>query len=557
MSAPIFDLAQAAPARTLRAEVCIIGSGPVGLTLARALAERGHSVVVLEQGPEVAEIRTRPAGLAYDRSEYRGADLGRAFGFGGTSCAWGGQLLPIRPSEMAARPGQAVPAWPIPFEAIDGRYSQIERWTGVEALPFDLRYAESVGHPLAGLDWEGFAPRFSKWIPFRGRNLGAAWRPALASSGLVQCWINASARQWAGSNASRRIERVTALSGNGHRLTVEAGAVVVAAGALETARLAFEMTEQTGIIDPRSMPLLGRFLHDHLSLRVARVEVLDHRRFMAFFSPSFSGNTMRSLRLELDPRLAEREALPPFYGHFVSEAPEDSGFAALRDVLRGFQQRRARMVLSGALRIPGALPGVAELLWWRLARRRLAFPRGPGLYLHLDVEQAPQRRNRVYGGEKDGPLSRRTCRVDWEPDLDPGSIADIASSHIARFWARNKLQRIARLEFVDRARLRAEWPTNLYDIYHPAGTMRMASSPDDGVVDADALIHGTGNAYVAGSAVFPSMGAANPTFTAMALALRLADRLSPPVRAAGAARDRASPSPPEAANRSAAPVLAK
>jgi choline dehydrogenase-like flavoprotein len=38
-------------------------------------------------------------------------------------------------------------------------------------------------------------------------------------------------------------------------------------------------------------------------------------------------------------------------------------------------------------------------------------------------------------------------------------------------------------------------------------------------------VHGTSNVYVAGSSVFPSMGAANPTFTAMALALRLADHI--------------------------------
>jgi choline dehydrogenase-like flavoprotein len=285
------------------------------------------------------------------------------------------------------------------------------------------------------------------------------------------------------------------------------------------------MDEQTGLIDARAKPQLGRYLHDHLSLRVARVEVLDWRRFMELFAPAFTGNTMRSLRVELDPGIALREGLPPFYAHFVAEAPQDSGFAALRDLLRGLQQRRASAALRGALRLPRALPGVAEIAWWRLARRRLAFPRGPGLYLHLDVEQAPCRDNRVYGGDRVGSMARRTCRVDWEPDLDPGAIAQVAGAHLAKFWSRNNLQRVARLAFVDAARLRAAWPTNLYDIYHPAGTMRMAATADAGVVDADARIFGTENLYVAGSAVFPSMGAANPTFTAMALALRMADRL--------------------------------
>jgi choline dehydrogenase-like flavoprotein len=50
----------------------------------------------------------------------------------------------------------------------------------------------------------------------------------------------------------------------------------------------------------------------------------------------------------------------------------------------------------------------------------------------------------------------------------------------------------------------------------------MSIDPAHGVVDVNLKVHGTSNVYVAGSSVFPSMGAANPTFTAMALALRLA-----------------------------------
>jgi choline dehydrogenase-like flavoprotein len=50
----------------------------------------------------------------------------------------------------------------------------------------------------------------------------------------------------------------------------------------------------------------------------------------------------------------------------------------------------------------------------------------------------------------------------------------------------------------------------------------MSLDSKTGVVDPNLLVHGTSNAFVAGSAVFPSLGAANPTFTAMALGLRLA-----------------------------------
>jgi choline dehydrogenase-like flavoprotein len=53
----------------------------------------------------------------------------------------------------------------------------------------------------------------------------------------------------------------------------------------------------------------------------------------------------------------------------------------------------------------------------------------------------------------------------------------------------------------------------------------MSASSATGVVDADCRVHGLSNLYVAGSSVFPSSGAANPTLTIVQLALRLADRL--------------------------------
>ena len=58
------------------------------------------------------------------------------------------------------------------------------------------------------------------------------------------------------------------------------------------------------------------------------------------------------------------------------------------------------------------------------------------------------------------------------------------------------------------------------------GTTRMHADPAYGVVDADCRVHGIDNLYVTGSSVFPTGGCANPTLTAVALALRLAEHLA-------------------------------
>jgi len=58
------------------------------------------------------------------------------------------------------------------------------------------------------------------------------------------------------------------------------------------------------------------------------------------------------------------------------------------------------------------------------------------------------------------------------------------------------------------------------------GTTRMHDSPTMGVVDRNSRVHGISNLYVAGSSVFPTVGANFPTITIAALALRLGGHIA-------------------------------
>ena len=65
----------------------------------------------------------------------------------------------------------------------------------------------------------------------------------------------------------------------------------------------------------------------------------------------------------------------------------------------------------------------------------------------------------------------------------------------------------------------------MVDTYHMMGGLRMGVDPAASVVDADLKVHGLQNLHIASCAVFPSGGSSNPTFTLMALTLRLANHL--------------------------------
>jgi hypothetical protein len=61
--------------------------------------------------------------------------------------------------------------------------------------------------------------------------------------------------------------------------------------------------------------------------------------------------------------------------------------------------------------------------------------------------------------------------------------------------------------------------------WHHMGTTRMSNDPNTGVVNADCRVHGIQNLFIAGSSCFTTGSAVNPTYTIVALSIRLADHI--------------------------------
>ncbi len=243
--------------------------------------------------------------------------------------------------------------------------------------------------------------------------------------------------------------------------------------------------------------LAGRFLHDHLSFRMARVHIRDHSGFQRLFAPIFVGETMRSLRMELSSDFLSQENLPALYAHFLFRASAASGFAVVRDVLRGLQRGHVRSALSEAARLPAAIPEIAALLAERYLRRRLLFPeQGRGLSTVRFRNRRRAEISECMWITMRHPSAASCTSLGISAAIRCGSRAAFQQA-IAHFWSSNNLDRIAHLEFAGFEHEAGLQPDNVHDLYHPAGTVRMSLDSAQGVVDADLRVHGTSNAYVA------------------------------------------------------------
>src|SRR5688572_12088295 len=101
----ITDARQVYPSAPVSAEVCIIGGGAAGITLALELAERGTKVVLLEGGglspdPLTQELYVgENLGLTRER-----LDESRSRYLGGSTNCWGGWCRPLDDIDFEARP---------------------------------------------------------------------------------------------------------------------------------------------------------------------------------------------------------------------------------------------------------------------------------------------------------------------------------------------------------------------------------------------------------------------------------------------------------------------
>lgn len=136
--------------------------------------------------------------------------------------------------------------------------------------------------------------------------------------------------------------------------------------------------------------------------------------------------------------------------------------------------------------------------------------------ISIRAEMPPLEYNRVYLGEERDYLNQPAARVDFR--FDYGQLG--RDSWLA--FAKALLA-----EGIGRATIPPEGETIRIETGgHFIGTTRMGHTAQESVADKNCKVHTMENLFLAGSSIFPASAAANPTYSIVAFALRLADHLA-------------------------------
>ena len=534
----------------LPVDVCVVGGGAAGISLALSLSGQGLTVVLLESGHAIAHAPTQAlyAGEVSDERMHSPPDKYRQRRMGGSTTIWGGRCMPLDPIDFEIRSQVPHSGWPISFDdllpfypeanklAEAGRFSyEADEALGGRAAPM-IRGFESAAVRTNGLE------RFSCPTDFGKRY---ARRLEVATDVKVLLGANCTAVQLEASGKSVRELQVTTLAGK--RFRIAPRAAVLAAGGLETARLLLASRDVAKAGVGNEHDVVGRYYMCHIAGSVGTLVLNGRPRDVRHgYEVSPEGIYCRR-RLAASATEQRRRGLANAVArlHFprITDPQHRNGvlsglFLARKLISYEYGKRLndgTNPTLSLYARhlmnvVTDPIDTAAFLAHW-VAHRTLAPRKFPSVILRnrtnrfsLDVngEQAPRADSRVTLGNKTDALGMPQLRVDWrysQGDIESvGRTLDLIGEELQRSGAGQFTYQRETLE-EDLMRFGA------YGGHH-VGTTRMGTDVRTSVVDANCRVHSVNNLFIAGSAVFPTSGQANPTLTLIALSLRLGKHLT-------------------------------
>ncbi len=510
----------------VKSDLCIVGAGAAGISIAREFLGTHHKITVLESGGLVGDTETQKlyqselVGLPHT-----GIHAGRARVFGGTTTLWGGQALRFSDFDLQKRDWVSFSGWPLSRADLDPYYERADRILQLGTrIPYE-KLCTAFGVEPPAFDPSKLCMQCSQWSP--RPNFGTAYRRELKRADNVSVLLHANVTGIVTNEAATEVSSIEFSTIGGKKGVAKARFYVICCGGIETARLllASDRIDRRGVGNQHD--LVGRYFQEHVHVRCGNLLATNREHLQNLFESFFQGRLKHAPLITLSEQAQREKRLLSILGTVGFEPAPDSCITAMKTLFRAAIGKSypgtadLKRLIGNALADPGEL---ASLTYRLYAKKRAGTPnRGP-IYFGAQCEMAPNPESRVMLSDSRDSLGMHRVKLDWRlGEMERRTVSEFVIT-LAHEFERLKLGSFD-LRQVTALDDRIRWTEMAHDSAHHIGTARMHEAPQLGVVDSNCRVHGLSNLYVGSSAVFPTGSCSNPTLTILALCMRIADQL--------------------------------
>jgi choline dehydrogenase-like flavoprotein len=525
---------QLADGSALQCDLCIVGAGAAGLTLASELDGSRFKVLLLESG-----------GLEYDskvQSLYKGDNIGllyepldlcrvRTFGGSTDPRGWGGWCKPLSDMDFERRSWVPLSGWPISKSDLAPYYPRA--FATLSLHPDTERLAEEDSRTDV-LPTSGVYCRNEPCPLSPAPHLGQVKQAQMSLAPNVRVLLHANVTEIVTDDTARQVTALKVSTLAGTHLSVTAKYFVMAAGGIENARLLLlsDSVQKDGLANASGF--VGTCFMEHPRYAWGRLSGAHIGEVVRRYDPGNVVGARRSQTSQADAQplfgasLAITEQAQREFGLLgartwilpVHQSGEREGGREIKELV--FWLKKRRVPSDAARRIRGILRDLPNAAG-AVSAHLLAKLRPPKHWQFVTViEQNPDRSSRISLDTRRDALGLRRVRLDWRVSPLVKRTLQQARELFASELRAAGLD--CSVEGGDGTGQNQSTDVPRW-VWHHMGTTRMSADPAEGVVDANCRVHGMANLYIAGSSVFPTVGNDMPTINIVALAHRLADHM--------------------------------
>lgn len=545
----IYQAHELAAESELQADICIVGAGAAGITIALELIRNAPNlqILLLEGGTQpIYNYTPPPREISPSQFLYRGILEGdmstirpafltqsRSRSYGGSTNCWGGWCHPLHEIDFAGHGAYA--GWPISRDDLLPFYIKAQQICFLDQFVYDdpdywiergkrqnislATIPSAAGDPLRSVVFQGIDD--SRWSFFDN------YRDELASAPNLKVVVNANLLriETTPDGSNDRVTRLhcASLDENqqpAQQFSVSATRHVLALGGIEIIRallLSPSQNQPNGL--GNNDDLLGRFFNVHPVVTDAALVRFGSSPWPTAVNTFYSQETLFTSEDEIALAFAPRLLTRPVQPYEAHSSSGRLGHLGMAQPQAGPNYTRVWATLT---------PTDTILHNENIGNFRIIL-RGDQSSTKVDVnwEQTTEPNNRIVLADQTDIFGLPLVKLQWqlhERDLQTYNRAlELTEAQLQSAGYLAEGGSFTRLFDINN---RATWQENLPNPgdHHMGGT-RMSLSPDQGVVRPDGRLHAVSNLYISSCSVFPSSGWANPTLTIIAMATRLANHL--------------------------------